>query len=66
MLVIIGWGSYWLGSITAPYRELRRQEETIDPGSIAVGYILPKADICWGSLVGAGVDSGYLIGMDVS
>ena len=46
--------------------ELQRQEETMDPGSTSVGYILPKADICWGSLVGAGVDSGYLVMIDVS
>ena len=38
----------------------------IDPGSTHVGDIWSKADICWGSLVGAGVGSGYLVGIDVS
>ena len=37
-----------------------------DPGPAPVDYIWPKANVCWGSLVGAGVGSGYLVRIDVS
>ena len=55
-----------MGPITAPEQELQRQEEIIDPGSTPVDDIYPKADVCWGSLVGAVVGSGYLVGIYVS
>ena len=45
---------------------MRRQEETIDPGSTPVGDIWPETDVCWRSLVRARVGSGYLVGIDVS
>ena len=50
----------------APERELRRREEIIDPGPGPVDNIWSVADVCWESLVGAGVGSGYLVGIDVS
>ena len=63
---IFGRGLDWLGLITVPEQELQRQEQTIDPGPTPVGEIWLKAGVCWGSLVGAGVGSGYLVGIDVS
>ena len=38
----------------------------IDPGATPVGYIWLDANVCWGSLVGACVGSGYLVGIGVS
>ena len=55
-----------MGMITATERELRWREEIIDPGQMPVDGIWPKADVCWGSLVGAGVGSVYLVGVKVS
>ena len=52
--------------ITAPERELRRQDEIIDTGRTPVDDIWLNADICWRSLVGAGVGSEYLVGIDVT
>ena len=66
LLNIFGWGSDRVGPITALEQNMRRREGTINPGSTPVDDILPKTDICWGSLVGAGVGSGYLDGIDVS
>ena len=48
-----------------PERELRWQEETIDPGSTPVGGIWSETNICWRSLVGACVSLAYLVGIDV-
>ena len=66
MLKIFSWGSDWFGTIVAPERELRRQEETIDPGSRPVGDIWPETNICWRSLVGARGGSGYLVRINIS
>ena len=52
--------------ITALERELRRQEKIIDPGPEPVDDIWSEADVCWGSLVGDSVGSGYLVRIDVS
>ena len=66
MLEIFGWGSDHVGPVTTPEREVFHQAEIIDPGSKPVDDIWPEADICWGSLVGAGFGSGYLVSIDVS
>ena len=66
MLEIFGQGLDRLVPITAPERELRRREEIIDPGPTPVEDIWLEADVCWGSLVGACVGSGYLVRIDVS
>ena len=63
---IFGWVSDWLGLVTAPKRELRRQEEIIDLGPLLVDDIWPEANVCWGILVGVGVGSVYLVGIGVS
>ena len=55
-----------LVTITSPERELRRQEGTIYQVPTHVGDMWPEADVCWGSLVGAYVGLGYLVGIDVS
>ena len=52
--------------ITAPERELQRQDEIIDTGRTPVDNIWPNADICWGILVKDGVGSGYLVWIDVT
>ena len=59
-------GSKWVGSITALERKLRQQEERNDPGPGPVDDIWSEADVCWGSLVGASVNSGYLVRISVS
>ena len=66
MLEIFGRCFDPLGPITALERELRRQEQIIDPGSTPVGDIWSEADNFRGSLVRAGVGSGYLVGIGVS
>ena len=63
---IFGRGSDWVGPITEPEQEIRRQEERIDPGSMPVDYIWPKANVFWESLAGAVVGPGYLVNIDVS
>ena len=50
----------------APDWDMRRREESIDPGPGPVGDIWPKDDVCWGSLVGDGVGSVYLVGIGVT
>ena len=66
LLEIFGRGLDQLGPIMTPEQELRQQEKTIEPGLTPVGDIWPEADVCWGSLVGAGVGAGYLVGTNVS
>ena len=66
MEVVVGQGLNYLGSITVPEWDLQQQEEKIDPGSTPVGDIWTDADVCWGSLVWAGLCSGYLVMIDVS
>ena len=55
-----------MGLVTALQRELQRWEEIIDPGPTHVDDIWTKVDVGWGSLVGSGVSSGYLVRIDVS
>ena len=50
----------------APDQELRPWEESIDPVPGPVDNILSEVYVCWGSLVEAGVGSGYLVGIGVS
>ena len=66
LLKIFDQGMDLLGPIRAPERELRWREDTIDPGSTDVGYIWPKTDVYWRSLVGSRVVSGYLVRINVS
>ena len=49
-----------------PERELRWQEDTIDPVSTPVGDIWSKIEVCWRSLVGACVGSVYLVRIKLS
>ena len=63
---IFGRGSDQVRPITELERKLQRREERIDLGPGPVDDIWSKANICWGALVGAGVDSGYLVGIGVS
>ena len=63
---IFGQGLDQLGPITAPERDMRRQEETIDSESTPVGDIFTNTNVCWRSLVGACVGLVYLVGIDVS
>ena len=52
--------------ITELERKLQRHEERIDLGPGPVDDIWSKANVCLGSLVSAGVDSGYLVRIGVS
>ena len=63
---IFGRGSDQVGPITAPKRELRQWEERIDSGTGPVDDIWYEANVCWGSLVRAGVGSGYLVDNGIS
>ena len=63
---MIGQGPDRLEPITSPERELRWQEEIIDPVPTPVEDIWLKDDVYWGILVGACVGSGYLVGIEVS
>ena len=65
MLEIFGWGSDPVGPNTTPEQDVSQREETIDPVSTPVDDVWPEADVCWGSLVGAGFGSGYLVGINV-
>ena len=60
LLNIFGQVWHWLRLTTALEWELQRQEETIDLIPTYIGYIWPDTDVCWRSLVGARVGSGYL------
>ena len=53
-------------TITAPEQELWRREEIIYPCRTLVNNISHEADVCWRRLVGAGIGSGYLVGIDIS